>query len=387
MFTPPPSPLPPQLEMNAGETPFPEPSPQEIKHRIATRTKLGILLVPAILMIITLSTRYITHPAFFDSLSGAPGERLFDSDQSTWNLHRRHPGNPATSTVAISQTIPPSLAASSTATTNPPLSTSIPAPTIPTNPVLPTPFPQPFDTTISENFSTISCLNFFSNMTAALDFRECRSFGLLSQTSSAFLNAQGNITLLNDLVWGTCNTNLDLSQCLSNMNWFADSLRSACATELSNNNVLVVDALAGLLTYSLMYDIGCMDNPSTSVYCYISAVANTSNPSDLYYYQLPFGISVPNNTSPSCSPCIKNIMSLYMSVIKGTDPNTTDSSIRSVLSHTYGGASQLAVQACGNEYVQTTTVVSGGVRSRAMFTNTWSIFAGVMIGFVTIYMV
>jgi hypothetical protein len=198
-------------------------------------------------------------------------------------------------------------------------------------------------------------------MTQSPPFRKCRPFGLLLETSSAFINAQGNTSLLNDMVWGTCNTDLEFPQCTANMNWFANSLTTECAVELANHNLFVGDSLTGLLVYSLMRKVGCELDQSNSAYCYISAVVN-SNPSDLYYYQLPFGLSLPNNTSPSCSACTKTIMGHYLAAIVGTDPDTTDPDVRASLSKTYGSASGLSVKVCGSDYVQTTTAISGGIR-------------------------
>ena len=54
-------------------------------------------------------------------------------------------------------------------------------------PVLPTPFPQPFDSTFSPNFSTVSCQDFMTNMTLSPNFRRCRPFSLLVGDSNAFI--------------------------------------------------------------------------------------------------------------------------------------------------------------------------------------------------------
>lgn len=175
---------------------MPEHPPHELKRRVATRTKWSILLVPAVLFLITLSTRSIAHPAFFDVLSGLPDDHVVNSemDPLTWNLHKRHPQVDSVSSLAFPSTVPSSLAASSTSSAGPSQPTNVP--TIPPNPVLPTPFPQPFDTTMSQNFSTQGCLNFFSNMTQSAPFRQCRPFGLLTQSSSVFLNVRCIFTKL-----------------------------------------------------------------------------------------------------------------------------------------------------------------------------------------------
>ena len=64
-------------------------------------------------------------------------------------------------------------------------------PTVPNGPpILPTPFPQAFDGGVAQNFSTLSCASFFSNMTSAAPFRTCRPFSLLLGTSAAFINVR-----------------------------------------------------------------------------------------------------------------------------------------------------------------------------------------------------
>jgi ABC-type polysaccharide/polyol phosphate export permease len=111
-------------------------------------------------------------------------------------------------------------------------------PTIPTSPpAIPTPFPQPFDGIITQNFTSSSCLNFFNNMTASTNFRQCRPFSFLFSTSSTFINAQTNLTLMNSLIWGTCNTTQSYDQCQSNMALFASQLQSDCSQELGNQNL------------------------------------------------------------------------------------------------------------------------------------------------------
>jgi hypothetical protein len=62
-------------------------------------------------------------------------------------------------------------------------------PTIPSSPPpLPSTFPQAFDSIITQNFTSPSCLNFFNNMTSSNDFRQCRPFSFLYSTSSTFIN-------------------------------------------------------------------------------------------------------------------------------------------------------------------------------------------------------
>ena len=57
--------------------------------------------------------------------------------------------------------------------------------------------------------------------------------------------AQDNITLLNNLIWGTCNTNTDASQCNANMAWFAENLEDTCAEDIKANNPVVTQTREG----------------------------------------------------------------------------------------------------------------------------------------------
>lgn len=92
-----------------------------------------------------------------------------------------------------------------------------------------------------------------------------------------------------------------------------------------------------------MRQVACLPDQTTSTYCYVEATSN-QNPSDLYFYSLPFGIPLPNNTDLSCSSCTKNVMALF-----GAQLNTTDS-----LEGTYNAAASLASSKCGSDYVYIT---------------------------------
>ena len=104
--------------------------------------------------------------------------------------------------------------------------------------------------------------------------------------------------------------------------------------------------------YSLMRNAVCMADPNTNSYCYVEATHNI-NPSDLYFYQLPFGNKLPQSTKPTCSACTKSLMSLYAQSLN-----------ISALSKTYDSAAQTANGACGAGYVQTTTVMNSAVAFR-----------------------
>jgi hypothetical protein len=236
MFTPPPSPQPPPLgSFHSTDppilslTPSPPSSPhrslhpvptlsqpplksgtrtraaetsmlaiQDHKRQIAWRTGLTVIILPLLLALVTLVTRFSSRPLFLDSLTGpSPRTRVnfavgnVRAGHSVHVLHRRQ-----TSTTMQSDE-PPSTSSSagvnfpsqSSSSSPPPSVTMIPS----SPPVLPTPFPQPFETTLGLNFTTNSCTTFFLNMTQTLPFRQCRPFSFLSQASSSFLQVSVTI--------------------------------------------------------------------------------------------------------------------------------------------------------------------------------------------------
>jgi hypothetical protein len=382
MFTPPPSPLPPPFEsfhrtdppmLSLSPSPSPPSSPhlslgpvpslsqpplrdgarkrttetsmltvQDRKRQIAWRTGLTVIILPLLLALVTFLTRFSSRCLFINFPIGTAR-----TGHSANALYRRQTG-----TTTVQSDEPPSTTSaagvafpSQTSTSSSP---SLSVPTIPSSPpVLPTPFPQPFETTLGLNFTTNSCETFFLNMTQTLPFRQCRPFSFLSQTSSSFLQAQSNTTALNIDIWGTCNTPIDADQCAANMGWFKSGLLTACSEEKSQNNQLILQSLTSLQSYTLMRQVACLPNQNTSAYCYVEAASNR-NPSDLYFYSLPYGFPLPNNSNLSCSSCTKNVMALFGSQVN----NSTG------LEKTYNAAAVLASSKCGSGYVYTHSAIA-----------------------------
>lgn len=394
MFSPPPSPLPisnkhsqqpysVKILSNPVSSPsFAIPGPgcslaadcDGIRKRFSS-WRWTVLAFPLTLILITASTRCMSHPATLKSLlfTTSPNSSPRDPVLELGSLHQRHvvyerqhnnffqspagmsPSSDLVIQPSTTSTIP-TRTSSATTTTNPSISDQQLPPIPNTPPVLPTPFPQPLDN-LTQNFSSVSCFNFFTNMTNSDAFRSCRSLSLLIQSSSGFLQAQKNLTLLNALIWGTCNTTTEAAQCSSNMAWFASELRSACATDLVDRNAYATNTLVGLRAYSLMREVGCLSAPSspstTSSYCYITA-AYDSNPADMYVYSLPLGLPMPSSSVPLCSACTGTIMQHYAAALQ--DPNQAADLTR--LRDTYNTAAVKAAQKCGAAYVQTSIASS-----------------------------
>lgn len=74
------------------------------------------------------------------------------------------------------------------------------------------------------------------------------SFRFLLLISHLFFpkQAQTNVSLLNTIVWGTCNTDPTMDECIANMDWFATALQQECTTELKGNYATVVNTLMGV---------------------------------------------------------------------------------------------------------------------------------------------
>ncbi|OJA17860.1 hypothetical protein AZE42_05903 [Rhizopogon vesiculosus] len=329
-----------------------------------------IILIPIILIAITVTTRVVAHPMVFDAFSPSStlGWKSWSKSLTDWSLHERHkvPKSPLQPMVLSDRSSSPLIKRSTPSAT--------PAPTVPANPSLPTPFPQPYDTTLSSNFSTISCYNFFLNMTQTDALRSCRPFSLLLTHSQAFTEAQDDINAMNTDIWGTCNTGVSQSQCQLNMEWFASQLRSSCATDLGDQNIMAVNALIGLQAFDLMREGACSVDPVANAYCFLEAVGN-SDPSSYYFYQLPLGLPLPKITNGACNSCTQSLMSMYLAAL-----NSGNATSLSGLQATYVNAANDLNTECGSSYAQTTTVAASSAPLKVALTSVggaWAVVLGV----------
>ncbi|KAF8489761.1 hypothetical protein JB92DRAFT_1357671 [Gautieria morchelliformis] len=379
MFTPPPSPMPfpapaggessppaltlttphnepgypfprvPSPPAKAPCTPEPSPSwnPLDVKKRSGRRILFLVALLPAA-FILSAALRHLIRlpaPVVLDE------PNLFDKRQLI-----------TTDAATPTSSLPQSSSSSLSQSTAPSSTTSLP--TIPNPAILPTPFPQPFDASLSDNFTTIGCQAFFSNFTQDTSFRQCRSFSFLLNSSAAFLGAQRNLTLINAIIWGTCNTPPTAQSCDATMASYLSQLNSVCKSDLNAENPVVLQAQIGFQSYTAMRTAACLTDPTNNAFCYIDALAATT-PADLYFYGLPLGTPVPNTTKPSCSPCVKSVLAVYAQYVtpssgsgaiqigaetgNSTTSPTTPSPLP-VLGKTYPAAARLAVNQCGGTY-------------------------------------
>ncbi|KAI0676356.1 hypothetical protein C8Q78DRAFT_987033 [Trametes maxima] len=335
------------------------------KKRVGRRTRWAVFIVPFVLALVGLSTRYIAHPAVFDVFRPQSNRAPIHTDD--WGLHKRHPdpADPSAALTTIEASTPTgtSLSLAPSAASAAPTAVSASDTTVPAAPpAIPTPFPQPFDSSLSTNFTTVACQTFFQNMTGTLAFRQCRPFSLLVSDSNEFISkadtvppskqSQRNASLLNTIIWGTCNTTPSAEQCTANMGWFADNIKTQCAGDIAANTPIVQDAVAGLQAYAVMRTAACQTNALTNTYCYLEA-AQSTHPSDLYLYQLPLGLRLPNATVPSCTACVQGLMKTFVDASAGAGAQL------SRLQKTYPAAAAVVNGACGAEFVATMAGTNG----------------------------
>ncbi|CAE6424974.1 unnamed protein product [Rhizoctonia solani] len=376
MFTPPPSPLPTPNDplAAAGAAPLeskPKRGPLSSHQRL-----LGLIIPVIVLVLIGLTSRHAVGGPIAINNNKAPApyaashwvKRVFGVNHHIpRQLVSIDPADELRPTRTIITSAPDTTAPQQLGAG---MSSSV-APAIP-NPAwpVPTPFPQPFDSSLSFNFSTPACRSFFSSFTTNMTFRACRPFSLLLGTSNAFFNVQSNLTELTAVMGGTCDTARPIDECRTTMGWLASEIvkPEVCGTDIANQNGNVLEALNGFKTYDLMRQGGCLVNQRSNAYCFVESVASSS-PVDTYFYALPLGTPVPQKSTPSCSPCIKSLMSLYAQY-------ATDKSLP--LSKVYSPAQKLAANSCGADYAQ---AIAANAATRADLTTVpfW-LFFGVVLG-------
>jgi len=113
---------------------------------------------------------------------------------------------------------------------------------------------------------------------------------------------------------------------------------------------MAVETLTALQAYQVMANAACLTDPTSNSYCFVDAV-QSANPADLYYYQLPLGLPLPANAKPTCSPCLRSIMSTFAAGVQ----NSTSTSLTG-LRATYDVAAEASVTTCGADFAQTNLV-------------------------------
>ncbi|BGP24510.1 hypothetical protein JCM10295v2_003428 [Rhodotorula toruloides] len=219
--------------------------------------------------------------------------------------------------------------------------------------------PEAFDSTLGNNFTSTACPSFFATFLANPRFKTCAPFSLLLTTSTGFFQAErAPYGLLPYVLNASCTASQE--ECTGLMDSLAAKIQqqNTCGPDLAKGNPLAVEALNGFRSYRLMREAGCQLSNTTGRFCFAEASAKT-NPSDLYYYYLPEGTSLPSGATPDCDACTQNLLAVYARYAT----NTT-----LAISKTYASGRTAAALACGPNFAPLVATSTAGGKSAASVT-------------------
>ncbi|KAL4929314.1 uncharacterized protein BDV17DRAFT_262364 [Aspergillus undulatus] len=174
-----------------------------------------------------------------------------------------------------------------------------------------TDFPTAFDTSLTKNFTTDSCPDFFSKFLSDSSFTSCHAVSTLLRDSTGFfrtLTSAASTSLVLDTACAA-----DVSACSDKMSSFATDILddSNCGQDYADGNPLVTNAYYDMITYEPIYRATCLQNPESQNYCFVDAATNTSNPADYDVYFLPYGSTIDSSSLPTCGACLQATLDVF----------------------------------------------------------------------------
>jgi hypothetical protein len=132
-----------------------------------------------------------------------------------------------------------------------------------------------------------------------------------TQQSRSMFQAEKSIVSLSRVLDATCHANATF--CSSYLNTLASNLTQSanCGDDYQAGNSVVTGAYTGMIAYQALFSAGCLQDPTTSAYCFASAITNRSAPLDMYIYQLPLGVNISAGAVPTCNWCLGQTMSIF----------------------------------------------------------------------------
>ncbi|KAL5364739.1 hypothetical protein BJX96DRAFT_157852 [Aspergillus floccosus] len=179
--------------------------------------------------------------------------------------------------------------------------------------------PTPFDTSISNNFTSKSCPDFFKKFLADSAFTECYALSCLLRNSNSFFYTLRSAPATSHLLDLACAA--DSNKCNKKMSELASSLTkdSNCGKDYRLGNPVVTDAYTNFITYLPVYRATCLTSPTTNDYCFVDAVTNTTNPADYNTYSVAFGSTLSSAPYPTCNACLQATMRVFATYAKVAD--------------------------------------------------------------------
>ena len=120
---------------------------------------------------------------------------------------------------------------------------------------------------------------------------------------------------------------------------------AGCKAEMQANQTAVWQTYRGLSSYQALYAATCIQDSTTSSYCFADAVTNTSTPSDAYMYFMPYGMPLPATSTPTCNWCNQQTMGIY---------HSASSNRNQLVASVYEGAATQINTICGINFVNAT---------------------------------
>ncbi|KAJ6446424.1 C6 transcription factor [Purpureocillium lavendulum] len=209
--------------------------------------------------------------------------------------------------------------------------------------------PSPFDSNVPSDFKVPSsdsrCPNFISTLLSDPTFKSCYPISMLIQTSMGFFEAEKKLLSIVRVLDATCKANV--STCTEFLSQAAQNLttESNCKAELDQRQPQVLQAWRGLKAYQVLYKATCLQDTSTSMYCFANAVTNLTTPSDASLYFMPFGLALPSSSTPSCNYCTQETMGIY---------RTASADRQQFVADKYEDAAKVIDKTCGPNFVNGT---------------------------------
>ncbi|XXH04846.1 hypothetical protein Hte_011268 [Hypoxylon texense] len=208
------------------------------------------------------------------------------------------------------------------------------------------PLPTPFDGALAANFSGDdgggTCLNFINSFLEDPTFQQCYPLSMLLKGSNSFFQAMRSLVQITQVIETSCEANK--SNCTDYLNDLAEQLKSEdnCGEDYEKQNQVVIQAYKGMKSYEELYGAGCLQNPDTSAYCFVTAVTNLTTSSNVYLYNLPLNSSLPASALPACDYCTSETMKIYQSA---------SADRTKYIANTYVQAAEQINQECGPNFV------------------------------------
>ncbi|KAM3467538.1 hypothetical protein NHJ6243_000159 [Beauveria neobassiana] len=220
----------------------------------------------------------------------------------------------------------------------------------------PSPLPSPFDNAPASIFkssssTTDACPTFMKKLLDDPTFKQCYPISMMLRTSTSFFEAEKQLVSIVRVLDATCAP--DAAQCETFLTQAAKNLLdpSNCKTEYDAGQVQVTEALDGLRAYRVLRAATCLQDPATQNYCFASAVTNITNPSDIFLYSMPLGLSLPGASTPSCGVCTTQTMAVFHAATGDRGQQITG---------TYRDAARQVNAICGPGFVNDTATSAAG---------------------------